>query len=137
MAAAADLNATAPEAARGGSADGHKQFTAVPLSSHEEEPSPPHFADAADVLAHEFSTLMDPNAIAALLAKQQLLHAQITQASHSLAAFNTMSAARYKELKKAFAAHQKCLRELQRDLEYVFRKLRKIREKIEVAQGVR
>ncbi|KAG9067355.1 KxDL motif-containing protein 1 [Linnemannia hyalina] len=86
--------------------------------------------DASHVFAAQIlDTLPEPE-IAEIQRRQAHMSASLQKASSSLSALNEFSAVKWADLHPKFEAHTKLIKELQSDLDYVFRKIRTIKAKL-------
>ncbi|GJJ73020.1 KxDL motif-containing protein 1 [Entomortierella parvispora] len=86
--------------------------------------------EASNVFANQLlDTLPEPE-IQEIQQRQQQMSQSLQKASASLAALNEFSALKWADLHPKFEAHTKLIRELQSDLDHVFRKIRVIKAKL-------
>ncbi|KAF9291440.1 KxDL motif-containing protein 1 [Linnemannia elongata] len=86
--------------------------------------------DASHVFAAQLlDTLPEPE-IAEIQRRQAHMSASLQKASSSLSALNEFSAIKWADLHPKFEAHTKLIKELQSDLDHVFRKIRTIKAKL-------
>ncbi|KAF9154320.1 KxDL motif-containing protein 1 [Linnemannia schmuckeri] len=86
--------------------------------------------DASHVFAAQLlDTLPEPE-IAEIQRRQAHMSASLQKASSSLSALNEFSAVKWADLHPKFETHTKLIKELQSDLDHVFRKIRTIKAKL-------
>ncbi|KAF9095294.1 KxDL motif-containing protein 1 [Mortierella sp. AD031] len=79
--------------------------------------------------AQLLDTLPEPE-IAEIQRRQAHMTASVQKANSSLSALNEFSAVKWADLHPKFEAHTKLIKELQSDLDHVFRKIRTIKAKL-------
>eukprot|EP01116_Phalansterium_solitarium_P004986 TRINITY_DN16239_c0_g1_i1.p1 TRINITY_DN16239_c0_g1~~TRINITY_DN16239_c0_g1_i1.p1 ORF type:complete len:136 (-),score=27.18 TRINITY_DN16239_c0_g1_i1:377-733(-) len=100
-------------------------FTPPPPSGDENaSPSP------AEVFTQELSSLINHDNVEQLLTLQTEIYQSLQQSSQALTSFNDFSAGAYGRLQKDFEQNTKLLKEMKRDLEYIFKKIRVLQQKL-------
>ncbi|KAG0341871.1 hypothetical protein BG000_007802 [Podila horticola] len=88
--------------------------------------------EASHLLAAQLlDTLPEPE-INEIQQRQNQMSASLQKASSSLAALNEFSAVKWVDLHPKFEAHTKLIKELQGDLDHIFRKIRVIKAKLDL-----
>eukprot|EP01090_Pellita_catalonica_P001906 TRINITY_DN11615_c0_g1_i1.p1 TRINITY_DN11615_c0_g1~~TRINITY_DN11615_c0_g1_i1.p1 ORF type:complete len:187 (-),score=44.51 TRINITY_DN11615_c0_g1_i1:181-741(-) len=93
-------------------------------TTNQEELSVRSTMTGVEAFAKELTSLVNHGDIANLIELQVDIHKGLTESKDSLVTFNQYSAAVYKKQSIEFENNTKMLKEMKRDLDYIFRKIR-------------
>ncbi|KAF9436644.1 hypothetical protein BGZ76_003370 [Entomortierella beljakovae] len=86
--------------------------------------------EPANVFSTQLLGTLPESEISEIQRRQSEMSLSIQRANSSLAALNEFSAVKWADLYPRFEAHTKLIKELQSDLDHVFRKIRSVKTKL-------